>query len=117
MTDELPSTGPAFEITWTRAAITDLDLIIEYVAQSSGHGRAVKLYEKLRGTVDNLRKLPDRGRVVPELSLVAIREFREVIDRPYRIVFRIDENKIILVGILDARRDLESLLVDRALRL
>lgn len=106
---------PGCEIIWTRAAVTDLDLIIDYVAHHSSPARAADLYEKLHSAIDTLCTLPLRGRVVPELGLLGIREFRELIQRPYRIVFRPHQHNIVLVGILDARRDLESLLVDRAL--
>ncbi len=106
-----------FEIVWTRAATVDLDRIFEYVADNSGFERAFALYEKIRGHITTLTTLPRRGRIVPELRDIAVREFRELLIRPYRIIFRLDGRKVVLVGILDGRRDLESILVDRALRI
>ena len=109
-------TESTFEVHWTRLFVGDLEAIIDYVAEHSGPGQASNLYAKLSKAIENLRQFPEKGRVVPELGLVGIHQFREAIEPPYRILFRLDGNKIALVGIFDARRDLESLLVDRALR-
>lgn len=105
-----------FKIVWTRAATVDLDQIIDYVAQDAGVDRALRLYEKIRDKVDSLYQLPRRGRIVPELESIAVSEFRELLPDRYRIVYRIDGKKVVLVGIFDGRRDLEAILVDRALR-
>lgn len=105
-----------FKIVWTRAATVDLDQIIEFVALEAGVDRALKLYEKIRDKIDTLSQFPRRGRTVPELESIAVFEFRELLMNPYRIIFRIDDGNVALVGILDGRRDLEAILVDRAFR-
>ena len=105
-----------FKIVWTRAATVDLDQIIDYVASDAGVDRALKLYENIREKVDSLTSLPQRGRIVPELESIAIAEFREIFMDRFRIIFRIDSKKVVLIGILDGRRDLEAILVDRAFR-
>lgn len=105
-----------FKIVWTRAARVDLDQLIDYVANEAGVDRAIALYEKTRDKVDSLCHLPRRGRIVPELERIAVAEFREILIDRHRIIFRIDGGKIVLIGILDGRRDLEAILVDRAFR-
>jgi toxin ParE1/3/4 len=105
-----------FEIVWTRAALVDLDEIFEYVSDHSGSQRAQKLYTELRSKATSLTELPHRGRLVLELKRIAVYEFREILVGRYRIVYLIDENKVVLVGILDDRRDLGAILVDRSLR-
>ena len=105
-----------FRIVWTRASIVDLDQIIDYVALDSGVDHALGLYEKIRDKIDSLSRLPRRGRIVPELESISVLEFREILMDRYRIIFRIDDKKVVLVGVFDGRRDLEAILVDRALR-
>ena len=105
-----------FRIIWTRAARVDLDQLVDYVAIDAGIDRAIALYEKIREKVDSLSHLPRRGRIVPELERIAVAEFRELLTGRFRIIFRIDGRKVVLIGILDGRRDLEAILVDRAFR-
>ncbi len=105
-----------FGVIWSRSAIRDLDTILDFVAADSGTDRAVALYERIRGQIEILSSYPRRARVVPELEQIAVGEFRELLFHPYRILFRLDGSKVVLVGILDSRRDLEAILVDRALR-
>jgi plasmid stabilization system protein ParE len=53
---------------------------------------------------------------VPELKSVGVTEYRELIVSPYRVFFRIYENEVGVVGVLDGRRDLEETLIRRAMR-
>ncbi len=104
-----------FEVVWSRSAVSDLDEILDYLAEQAGIDRALELYEKLRRRVAGLTRLPRRCRYVPELKELGLTEFRESIMPPYRIFFRLADKRVILLGVLDSRRDLEELLIQRAL--
>ena len=104
-----------FEIRWTDSARADLDSIINYIAGQDGIQPALGVYEKIMDKADSLTKSPERCRVVPELKKTGLSAYREMIVKPYRIFFHIDNRKVILLGILDGRRDLEQLLIERAL--
>ncbi len=41
---------------------------------------------------------------------------RELIEGPWRIVYRYDERSVFVVSVLDGRRDLSSLLLERLVR-
>jgi plasmid stabilization system protein ParE len=104
-----------FEVFWSQSAVSDLDDILDYLAEGAGVDRALALYEKVRRRVASLSRFPRRCRYVPELKAQGLTEFRESILPPYRIFFRLVEGRVILLGVLDSRRDLEELLVQRAL--
>jgi len=61
------------------------------------------------------RKLPD-PRSCPELSQFGMRAWRELVVRPYRIVYRIEGDSVTVLAVFDGRRDLEDLLLERLLR-
>ena len=105
----------AFEVIWSQAAVSDLDDILDFVAESQGVDHALDLYEQIRRRVSSLSRYPRRCRYVPEIKAIGLSEYRESIHPPYRIFFRLVGNQAILLGILDSRRDLEALLVQRAL--
>jgi len=102
-------------ITWTRTAVRDLDEILEYIAAERGVDQALRLYETLRHNIASLVAMPRRCRQVPELHDIGLLEYREIIERPYRLVFRIADQEIVILAILDSRRNLEELLIQRAI--
>jgi plasmid stabilization system protein ParE len=104
-----------FDIIWTRTAVRDLDEILEYHAAERGVDQALQLYETLRHRIASLAMMPRRCRQVPELLDIGLFEYREIIESPHRLVFRIVNLEIVLLAILDSRRDLGELLVQRAI--
>ena len=104
-----------YGVTWTQTAIRDLDEILEYIAAERGVDDALRVYETLRRGIESLAKMPRRCRQVPELHEIGLVEYREMIERPYRLVFRIAGREVVILAILDSRRDLEELLIQRAI--
>jgi len=93
----------------------DLEEIATYVAADSPVD-AHQVIAKLKATTDSLARMPQRGRVVPELAYFGIRTWRELVVRPYRIVFRIEVATVYVMAVLDGRRDLRDVLLERLLR-
>jgi toxin ParE1/3/4 len=54
--------------------------------------------------------------VVPELREVGVSDYREILWKPYRILYFVEDKRVYVVAILDGRRDLVDLLVQRLLR-
>ena len=104
-----------YDITWTRTAVRDLDEILEYIAAERGVDQALQVYETLRHSIASLTTLPRRFRQVPELRDAGLFEYRECIERPYRLVFRLCDQRVVVLAILDSRRDLGELLIQRAI--
>ena len=42
--------------------------------------------------------------------------YRELIVRPWRIIYRVSTKRVLVLAVLDGRRDLEGLLLSRLLR-
>jgi toxin ParE1/3/4 len=103
-----------FEIQWTASAQADLDEILEYVASRDSYVAANGLHDKLIRRIETLGAHPLRCRIIPELRAVGVLDFRELILPPYRVCFRIHGKEVVLLGVLDGRRDLGELLLRRA---
>ena len=52
---------------------------------------------------------------MPELRDAGV-QYRELIERPWRVAYRIEPERIFIVAVLDARRDLQTLLLERLIR-
>ena len=70
---------------------------------------------KIEKTFGKLTLFPQRGAYPPELLEVGIKEYREVFFKPYRIIYRIQDDKVYVMMIADGRRDLQTLLLRRLL--
>lgn len=104
-----------YDVIWAPNAIRDLDDILDYVTSTRGTEDAERLYLKLVPRIKSLSQFPRRARLVPELRRVGVREYRELVVSPYRILFRIVGQAVAILGVLDSRRDLSELLLKRAL--
>lgn len=58
---------------------------------------------------------PERGAYPAELLDLAIRRYRQVFFKPYRVVYRVDGDQMTVLLIADGRRDLKALLERRLL--
>ncbi len=89
--------------------------IVDYVALHDSVAAAEKLYSKLETSIGSLVTSPRRGRVVPELRAEGLEMYRELLVSKYRVLFRVRDREVVLLEVLDGRRDLAELLVQRAI--
>lgn len=101
-------------VDWAEVARTDLFAIADYLLEKSPEdaARVVRGIEKKAAA---LTSFPLRGRVVPELARLQMREYRELQAPPYRLLYRSAGDRVIVLGIFDSRRNLEDILLERLL--
>lgn len=104
-----------YNVQWTDAAKADLYSIIEYI-DSDYPERAANVLEKIQLAGGKLEKNPNRGRYVPELRELDVYIYRELIIKPWRLIYRYDKQNVYILSVLDGRRNLESLLIERLVR-
>ena len=105
-----------YEVEWTDAAREDLEAIADYIIAVDGPINALKVVEHLEERAESLTTFPMRGRVVPELRWHGVMSYRELVEKPWRLVYRIEAQRVLVVSALDGRRRLEDLLLDRFVR-
>ena len=103
------------QMSWTHTAQQDLTEIVEYIAQDS-IGDALAILHKLETKAALLITLPNRGRIVPELLHTGISHYRELVSAPWRIVYRVESRQVLIMAVLDSRRDLQTVLLSRIAR-
>jgi toxin ParE1/3/4 len=103
------------EVRWTRTAQRDLDAIVGWISEDSVD-YALAVLDRLEARAATLAQQPERGRIVPELRTADVHHYRELIERPWRLVYRIEADAVLVMAVLDGRRDLRSLLLERLVR-
>ena len=90
-------------------------MIVSYLADRSPEA-ALSTLDRLEARARSLSALADRGRVVPELARLHIRQYRELIVTPYRVIYQVRGLRVLVLTVLDARRSVEDSLLDRLIR-
>lgn len=101
-----------FQVFWTRTAQQDLKRIIEYIAADS-QAKARTIFTEIKQKAAGLNHLPLRGRAVPELKYHGIPGYREIIRQPWRIIYKVEGERVWVLAVIDSRRNLEDLLLVR----
>ena len=104
-----------FKVIWTRNAELDLELIIEHIKLSS-IDTAKKIFFEIKQEANKLHTLPKRKRVVPEFQEIGITRYREIIYKRWRIVYKIDDEKVYVLIVVDSSRNLEDILFQRLIK-
>ncbi len=94
------------EITWSEAADEHLQKIISGIAEDAPLN-AERVNARILKAIRRLERFPLVGRQVPEFRLQHV---REVVVRPFRIIYQVKEDGCLIVAIIHGRRDLTRLL-------
>ena len=90
----------AREIIWADTAYRDLESIAEYIARDSGQYAAAFVREVMDAS-RTLAEFAGRGQMVPEFQDENLREF---LIRSYRLVYRIEGQRVIVLGVIHGAR-------------
>jgi addiction module RelE/StbE family toxin len=103
-----------YSVNITAGAEDDLDGIISYIAQDNVQ-IALKILGKLQARINSLSNFPYRGRMVPELLDHNIKDYREIIESPWRIIYKVENYDVNILTVLDGRRNVQDILTQKLL--
>jgi plasmid stabilization system protein ParE len=92
-------------LRWTEQAVDQLGAIAEYISLASpvyAEGMVGRIAAHIRLALD----YPDLGRQVPERDTP---EIRELIERPYRIIYRRHVDSIEVLAVVHERQDMRKI--------
>ncbi|MBL6957092.1 MAG: type II toxin-antitoxin system RelE/ParE family toxin [Chlorobium phaeobacteroides] len=105
----------SYDIFWAASAEQDLTEIIDFIATESPES-ALRIVRGIRERASELKSFPERGRIVPELQSQGIFLYRELLVPPWRIAYRIKDAQVTVLSILDSRRNVEDILLERFIK-
>jgi plasmid stabilization system protein ParE len=103
-----------YTLQWTLNAKNDLLSIVEYIKIDSP-SNANEVYQKIKKAAHSTDFFPLKGRVVPELSKEGITLYREPIASPWRIIYKVGNDTVYIMAILDSRQNIEEILLQKLL--
>ena len=102
-----------FSVFLTDDAARDLEDLYDYINLHDVPEKADHVLEQIEKTLNSLSEYPQRGTFPKELLAIGLREYREIFFSPYRIIYRVMDNNVYVLMIVDGRRDMQTLLLQR----
>lgn len=96
------------QIIWTESALSDLDVIAEYIALDKPSA-AIHLVQKVFSSIERLQQFPELGRKPPELKKS---RYLEIIVNPCRIFYRVEGEKLYILYVMRSESKLRKYLLN-----
>ncbi len=107
--------NPKYQVFWAHVAENDLKVIIEYIALDRPQA-ALEILKSIKDKASDLCVLPERGRIIPELEGQGILQYRELIIPPWRLIYKIFDQTVLVLSVIDSRQNVEDILLKRMIR-
>ena len=88
------------KLLWTKESLIKLQEIETYISSDNPQA-AIELIDKIILLAESLTENPEKGRIVPELS---ISQIRELIYKNYRLVYLLKKNSIEILTVFEGHR-------------
>ena len=88
------------KVEWTRLAEESAVAAAAFIGRDKP-GAAGNWLDRVHSAAGELRGFPNRGRIVPELGKP---DYREIVVRPYRIVYRVFPQRVVIVAVRHSRQ-------------
>ncbi len=92
------------EIIWSGFAIENLKDIFDYYSIKAGQKTAHKIRKQIFQSIKQLIKNPKSGQIEPYLEKSG-KDYRYILSGNYKVIYRIENNKIIINDIFDVRQN------------
>ena len=105
-----------YQVRLAQEVESDLLDLFAYIARKDSIVSAYHVLDELDKLILSLDQQPERGHYPPELAEHGLKDYREVFFKPYRVIYQVTGNKVVVLGCFDGRRDMQFLLERRLLR-
>jgi toxin ParE1/3/4 len=100
-------------VRWSQAAAGDVVAVSDWIARDD-LAAAHAVLETLEVAAQGLAELADRGREVREVA--GLGPWRELVVAPWRLIYRLEPEEVVVLAVVDGRRQLRDVLFDRLVR-
>ncbi len=92
------------KVRWTRESLIRLREVNSYISKDNPQA-AEKFLDKIINLAESIKENPEKGRIVPEITISNI---RELLYKNYRIVYIIKKESIDILTVFEGHKLLEK---------
>ena len=105
----------SYTVLLLEEAIKDIEAIYRYIRKFGKNKAAKDMIINIRRACDSLSENPERGHIPAELSQIGQFEYRQIIEKKYRIIYQLAKPNIFVFGIIHGNRNIGDVLRQRML--
>jgi toxin ParE1/3/4 len=102
----------AYTVRFSRSARRDLSELFRWIARNDAPSKAEMVLDRVEEAAKSIASMPFRGSRPLELP-AGIENVRQVFFKPYRVIYRVSGDEVVIHLIADGRRNLQALLLRR----
>ena len=106
-----------FRVVILDSAEQDLKELRSYILKTFSADTWSTTYAKIKEAIRNLQNFPQAGSIPDEIEKLNLTQYRQVLSGMNRVIYEIRQDTIYVHIVVDARRDMNSLLTRRLLRI
>jgi len=103
-----------FNVNVNKTAKNDIRGIVKFIFNNNPIN-ALNVLKRIQDRIDSLYKFPERGGYVQELLKYNIKDYRQLTEAPWRIIYKIDGNIVNVITVIDSGRNTQDILVEKLL--
>jgi len=101
------------KVVWSEDAGNELKEIISYIKKNSGKIIAKNIHKKIMEKVNDASENAKGRRIAPLLREFGIIDIHQININPWSIYYKVENNLMQVVSIIDMRRNLEEVLYQK----
>lgn len=105
-----------FRVVILDSAEQDLKELRAYVLKNFSMETWITAYAEIKEAIHNLENFPQAGSIPEEIEKLNLTQYRQILSGMNRVIYEVRQDVIYVHIVVDARRDMNSLLTRRLLR-
>lgn len=105
-----------WRVLLSQDAERDIEDLYHFIARRDGADTAERILGEIEAAITGLDAFPERGNAPKELVSIGLGEYREIHHKPWRVIYRLMGQDVVVYCVVDGRRDMQSFLERRLLR-
>lgn len=106
-----------FRVVILDSAERDLKELRAYIVKNFSDDTWRDSYTRIKETIRSLQKFPQAGSIPDEIEKLNLTQYRQVLAGMNRVIYEVRQEIIYIHIVVDARRDMNTLLTRRLLRI
>ena len=101
------------DVIWSKDAGDELFEIISFIKYNTGKLAAKKINDKINEEIKKVSKNAAGRRIAPMFLKLGIKHIHQFNINPWAVFYKVENNRMEIVSIIDQRRNLEEILYEK----